>query len=390
MLAVPGRTLSAVARFIAGKLALVRTMRHVQTRYGKGVLRQLDEMVRLRLGPGRVLVSNYYAYELYDDSLYPPAAKRAIVGWDDQQVTRALNDPRWYAVADDKLVCYGLLQGLGLRHPASYALYHGGGRTFGSVPTLASPDAMADFLRTDMAYPFFAKPIDSRHGVGASAIAEFDRKRDVLRTIGGDEIGITEYVAHFVEPASGGCIFQELLRPHAAIRSVCGERLTTLRLIVLNGSAAPSLFRVLWRIPVGRNITDNFLHGRSGNLMGSVDPGTGVVRRVIRGAGTDATGLYGIGRLGSRVENHPDTGERIEGFELPLWNDTLALCMHAAAAFPGLRYQAWDVAVCPDGPVIVELNANGGLGQIPGAPGFNDAEFQRFYAEHAKGRALNA
>jgi hypothetical protein len=382
--AMANRALSAAVRFVSGKLALFRTMRHVKATYGKSVLQQLDEMLRLRLGRSRLRVSDYYAFELYDDALYPPAVKRFVVGWDSREVSGVLNDLHWRAVADDKLVCYAFLRGLGLRHPASYALYHEGGRTFGAVPTLTSPEAMADFLRIAMHYPFFAKPIEARHGVGASAVVRLDAERDMLRTVSGNDIAVTDYVDRFVTSAPGGYIFQELLRPHPEIQRVCGDRVSTVRVIVLNGYGDTRLFRIMWRVPVGSNITDNFRHGASGNLMGSVDPATGRVRRVIRGPGPNTRGFYGLGRLGSPVETHPDTGERIEGFALPSWEDTLALCRHAAAALPGLRYQAWDIALCPDGPVIVELNANGGLGQIPGVPGFNDAVFQAFLAEHRR------
>lgn len=374
----------SLRRFITGKVALARTMREVRRSTGKGVLPQVREIARLRLGTGRLRVSDYYAYELFDDTLYPGDAKGEVVGWNGAGISERLNDPHWRAVASDKFICYALLKGLDLPHPGTYALYHGHGRAFGTAPTLTTPESVAAFLRESMPYPFFAKPVAGQHGDGASAVARMDRSRDMLTTVPGEEIPVEDYVARYVVPESSGYLFQEMLRPHAEIRRMCGNKVSTVRVIVLNAGGERQVFRALWRIPVGNNITDNFLHGTSGNLMAYVDPATGLVRRAIRGPGNDTTRLYGHGRRGRRLELHPETGERLEGIRLPAWQETFTLCQRAAAAFPGLRYQSWDIAMCEQGPVLVELNSSGDLMQMPGCPGFFDSQFQQFVAAHAR------
>ena len=65
---------------------------------------------------------------------------------------------------------------------------------------------------------------------------------------------------------------------------------------------------------------------------------------------------------GGIIEHHPTTGRRIVGFQLPDWERAVDLVKSATGNFPGLRLQNWDVALCPEGPVLLELNTESELG----------------------------
>ncbi len=56
------------------------------------------------------------------------------------------------------------------------------------------------------------------------------------------------------------------------------------------------------------------------------------------------------------VERHPDSGLAIAGFKLPQWREVSALVIRAQQSVPNLRSAGWDVAVTPDGPVLLEAN----------------------------------
>jgi hypothetical protein len=65
---------------------------------------------------------------------------------------------------------------------------------------------------------------------------------------------------------------------------------------------------------------------------------------------------------------------------LPQWPDLKAYCLAGAASLPGLSIQAWDIALCPEGPVMVEVNIGGdfNLPQLATGRGLLDGAFADF------------
>lgn len=67
------------------------------------------------------------------------------------------------------------------------------------------------------------------------------------------------------------------------------------------------------------------------------------------------------GKFKSSYETHPDSGASITEFTVPMWDEVLALVDQAARVVPTVPYVGWDVAVGPDGPVLIEGNWTPGL-----------------------------
>ena len=57
---------------------------------------------------------------------------------------------------------------------------------------------------------------------------------------------------------------------------------------------------------------------------------------------------------------HPDTEKPIKGYQIPEWDQVVALVKKAARRLPQMGYISWDVSLTKDGPVLIEGNANGG------------------------------
>ena len=154
-------------------------------------------------------------------------------------------------------------------------------------------------------------------------------------------------------------IFQEPIVPHPEIAARIGNRVSTLRMMILNPPDGPFVHRIALRIPVGDNMVDNFRSGKSGNLLGRVDHDSGRVVGV----------FSGVGPNWRSVAAHPDTGGSLEGWTLPCWTETSKIVLDAATAFPGFRIQGWDVAITPNGPTFVELNHRGDFDLLQQAEG---------------------
>ncbi len=212
--------------------------------------------------------------------------------------------------------------------------------------------------------------------MGAIAVKAFDQLRDRLIFANGDEVSVERYIAEF--PSSGlGHLFQELLTPHSVIKEICGDRISSIRIIILLCKDGPHLIRAVWKIPTGRNMIDNFFYGRSGNMLGQIDLETGIIKRVIQGVGLNT----------SEVVLHPDTARPVTNFALPNWEDLVNLCLTASTALPGLRLQHWDIAMCQKGPVIHEVNCHGKFNLLQHAyrAGIYDAQFRSYLTNVSSG-----
>ncbi len=74
-----------------------------------------------------------------------------------------------------------------------------------------------------------------------------------------------------------------------------------------------------------------------------------------------AVGPGHTGKHKSQYIVHPDSQESIVEFQLPMWNDAIALVDEAARVTPEVPYVGWDVAVTPEGPILIEGNWIPGL-----------------------------
>jgi hypothetical protein len=336
--------------------------------YGKSPMAQVRDFMRLHFGPGRLSLQEYYQFRLFDDDRYTADAKRRFLGHKAQQQLYARHIPmNWRATVGDKIVFYALFAGLGFPVPRTVALMHPH-RDFGAATVLRDTPALESYLRDPAHYPFFGKPVDGIFSIGVSDAQSYDADSDRILLSDGRQIGVEEFVAAAAEYFGRGYLLQERLEPHPTVAPLTGDRVSTVRLMVMLGADGPEIFQALWKIPGSGNIADNFW--REGNMLAALDIETGHVRRVVRG----------VGPAQEALSAHPDTGARIEAFGFPEWKSVTDLCRRAANAIPGLPLQAWDIALCPGGPVLVEANIGGdvNLPQIASGDGIMDKRLSAF------------
>ena len=73
-------------------------------------------------------------------------------------------------------------------------------------------------------------------------------------------------------------------------------------------------------------------------------------------------GQFGaFGKQGEIVREHPVTHVRIDGFQVPLWEQVGPFVDALARVEPRIPYIGWDIAITPDGPVVIEGNYNSGV-----------------------------
>lgn len=104
-------------------------------------------------------------------------------------------------------------------------------------------------------------------------------------------------------------------------------------------------------------LASNFTFGNAGHLIANAslnnlvclpDLKTGVIQ-------TDAQDIYG-----KLYEVHPVSKLKFKGFQIPYWDAVLSMCEDAARRIPQVGYIGWDIAISPEGPVIIEGNTTPG------------------------------
>lgn len=347
----------------------------VSKRTGKKPGSQAVDIAKLAFGYGRLTAQEYYAFRLYDDDVYAFKDKQRFIGKRAQdRILTHLVPVDWWSVAHDKLVFYGLAAGLGFKVPIPHAVYHPY-RRFGQCPLVRNREDLMQFLRSEAVYPFFGKPVNGMYSAGVTLATQYDPDTDQILLSGEERVSVESFATQLDPYFKDGYLFQERLQPHEKLREICGDCLSTFRMMLIVEDEGPKILHSLWKIPVGGNIADNFW--RSGNLLAVVDTDSGRVNRAIQGTGPDQI----------ECAKHPDSGQPLIGTTLPNWAEITELCLAGAASLPGLNMQAWDIALCSDGPVMVEVNVGGdfNLPQLATGRGLLDASFDKFLARHNLG-----
>lgn len=339
-------------------LARAKEARHQS---GKSLIAQLLEILSLRKSVGRIGPSEYFDYRLFDDDKHDPLSKRKFVGWSvETSINDKLNKLEWAALSLDKIVFYTFLEGAGIPYPRIQAIFSTNDRFLKGTPTFTSPESLALHLRTGFSYPVFAKPSHGNFGRGCYFLANYDHASDSVLFRDGSRSLISDFTHGLETKLSGGYIFQEVFTPHPYLVDVCGPRSCTLRVVVVINGRGPRLLWAVWKIPTGDNVIDNFKHGRTGNLVASVDVENGDVQRVIGGA---VNGEF------VQVTYHPDTGKPLYPLTIPGWQAIEDLCLSAARVISGFRLLHFDIALAKSGPSLLEVNLRGNMDLLQHASG---------------------
>lgn len=124
------------------------------------------------------------------------------------------------------------------------------------------------------------------------------------------------------------------------IRELHPMSLNTVKVTVLMINGKPQIQYALFRI--GNNTVVDNVH--LGGMGAGVNIETGEVE----------TPAYD--KHFAQYSTHPLTNKKILGFKLPYWEDVKAMVNSASCVTPELRYSSWDIAITPNGPVMMEGN----------------------------------
>lgn len=312
---------------------------------GIGYFQQVAECLLLARAPNLVGPAEYFDYRLYDPAL-SKAEKKQFLGYKAERIYARLNQVSWHGTANDKVLFEQVMITSKLEIPKTLAIYHPWRMAGKHCDHVRNAADLERFLTNNKTRPLFVKPIHGLFGRGTELLAGYEPETRLVLTQGQGKVPLDQFHAWVETNSRVGMLFQAVLEPSQEVRKVCGERLSSVRMIVLIGESGPTLFRANWKLCTGKNIMDNTEGWTNGNVVAAVDHRTGLIQGAFRG----------IDGAQIPTSTHPDTQAQLLGLKVPNWEDMKAYVENAAKAFPGLRFQAWDIAATSDGVCAIELN----------------------------------
>lgn len=160
-------------------------------------------------------------------------------------------------------------------------------------------------------------------------------------------------------------LVEEFIVQHPDMKKLSDSGINTARLITQVNGESVEILAARLRITIN-SFVDNLA---AGNAAAPVDPLTGKVNGPA--VFSDITK--------ADIEVHPLTKVQILDFQIPFWEEALAMVKEAALVVPGNRSVGWDVAFTSRGPLLIEGNHNWCkiLWQLPVKQGLKP-ELERF------------
>ena len=158
-------------------------------------------------------------------------------------------------------------------------------------------------------------------------------------------------------------LVEEVLRQHASLSALYPDSVNTVRMITYR-DPEENLHLIASVLRIGNgSVIDNFA---SGGMFTILDD--------------DGVALYpGVDKQSNIYREHPVTGTPIAGFQVPFYDEIVAMIGEAATRLPSVPYVGWDIAVTPEGPALIEANHNSSVFQMkPSASGIRTGLLHRY------------
>jgi hypothetical protein len=139
------------------------------------------------------------------------------------------------------------------------------------------------------------------------------------------------------------CIVQPCLENHPSLSQLTNGALNSLRIVTgMTARNDAAFITAMMTLAHGEKRTS------VAGIMASIDESSGQIRHAALPGGV-------------ALDHHPDTGAQIAGAVLPFWQESRALVLRAhEQSFARFAFLGWDVALTPEGPILLETNSGWG------------------------------
>lgn len=199
------------------------------------------------------------------------------------------------------------------------------------IETDADAEKFYDFLSRNSR--FIVKPFNGSGGRGIfiADAADYNDKESLFAFLRG----------------KGHVVVEQLIIQAPEMAVFSKSSVNTVRITTLKLKDRVVLFQPILRTGLGDSVIDN---SSAGGIVTPLDPNLGIAI------------TKGIDKKGGTYVCHPDSKVVFPGFQVPKWDEAVALVTELAGIVEGNHYVGWDIALTENGWVMIEGNPRGQLG----------------------------
>lgn len=255
---------------------------------------------------------------------------------------------RWNArpyqkTSQHKVIEKAVLQLVGVPTPEFIGFLHPERGACADGRSLRGLEDLARLCRELMGRKVCLKPVEGYGGAGFSAfrIDEQAGQAVFVHPVTGAVVALHDWWAGACASPEG-YIVEHYLVQHPVLAAIHPNSVNTLRIWLYQARGEVRIAGAFLRVGRQGSMVDNT---SSGGIYCPVDLKTGVLVCAANAKNPLQT-----------MDQHPDTGGRIRGVQLPFWSECLEVATRAMQAFPYVNLAGVDVAIGVDGPRMIELN----------------------------------
>jgi len=319
--------------------------RHASDSRYHGVMRQLAEMAAVfllrRIGPGFYLMAEMNKKE------YDWRYKLGFLnGREYIKRVKEINNPAYLSVSFNKLVEKSLLNQFGLPTPKLYGHLHAVRGIDYQGGSCKGADDLVRLIKNNRLSKLCFKLVSGYGGSGFRAVEVLSENNSIQLkdSKSGRLFQPSEFCESLGLTQGIGYVVEQYFTQHEQMSRLNSSSVNTLRISVYQQpKQAPTCCGAFLRMGRSSEVVDNTM---SGGIAAKVDLQTNKLL-----AGIEFSKRSVVHRV------HPDSGQTIVGFSLPFFSEAKQLACKALQVLPEIYYAGVDVAIGPDGPVIIEFNA---------------------------------
>lgn len=264
-----------------------------------------------------------------------------------REALAVLNPPAYRKLTQNKLCEKALYNLMHISTARMRGYYHPGKGVTDYGQPLQNEEQLDNLLGSLKDHEVCLKPIEGWGGVGVKVGKVGIRHgQAVLQLAGSDTVldsrAIIESYSQSGEPTE--FIIEDRLRQSSQFEGFNPGSLNTLRLWVLSGPGnQTSVLGGYLRVGRAGSVIDN---ASAGGLMCPVDIDTGMLSH----------GITKHSPHRDEFSTHPDHGAQLTGEVIDQWTDICRFACDVLSRLPHTRFAGLDIALTPNGPVLVETN----------------------------------